>query len=174
MCKNFMVIRHSVKELLAKNSVTRPMKYIVDRYPASFQCFIYPHIPYLLDIHINTPHLLDSHIFPPVNNPHIPVPITDRITAATCYIYIRFRVMHAPGFLFPALGACTSRALEVPGNHRCTNSHLARKGIINTGESEKSIMKGSKSTFSIHWKSVQLMSERMRFVTLKCFLFQKK
>ena len=24
MCKNFMVIRHCVKELLAKNSVTRP------------------------------------------------------------------------------------------------------------------------------------------------------
>ena len=29
LCKNYMVIRHSVKELLAKNSVTRPMKYIV-------------------------------------------------------------------------------------------------------------------------------------------------
>ena len=26
-----MVIRHSVEELLAKNSVTRPMKYIVER-----------------------------------------------------------------------------------------------------------------------------------------------
>ena len=29
MCKNFMVIRHSIKELLAKNRVTRPMKCIV-------------------------------------------------------------------------------------------------------------------------------------------------
>ena len=27
-----MVIRHSVKELLAKNSVTPPMKYVVDLY----------------------------------------------------------------------------------------------------------------------------------------------
>ena len=26
MCKNFMVIRHSIKELLAKSMVTRPMK----------------------------------------------------------------------------------------------------------------------------------------------------
>ena len=30
MCKNFMVIRHSIKELLAKSMVTRPMKCIVD------------------------------------------------------------------------------------------------------------------------------------------------
>ena len=29
MCKNFMVIRHSIKELLAKSMVTRPMKCIV-------------------------------------------------------------------------------------------------------------------------------------------------
>ena len=29
-CKNFMVIRHSIKELLAKSMVTRPMKCIVD------------------------------------------------------------------------------------------------------------------------------------------------
>ena len=29
MCKNSMVIRNSVRELLAKNTVTRPMKYIV-------------------------------------------------------------------------------------------------------------------------------------------------
>ena len=28
MCKNFMVIRHSIKELLAKSMVTRPMKCI--------------------------------------------------------------------------------------------------------------------------------------------------
>ena len=31
MCKNFMVIRHSIKELLAKSMVTRPMKCIVDK-----------------------------------------------------------------------------------------------------------------------------------------------
>ena len=30
MCKNFMVIRHSIKELLAKGMVTRPMKCIVN------------------------------------------------------------------------------------------------------------------------------------------------
>ena len=30
MCKNFMVIRHSIKELLAVSMVTRPMKCIVD------------------------------------------------------------------------------------------------------------------------------------------------
>ena len=29
MCKNFMVIRHSIKELLAKSTITRPMKCIV-------------------------------------------------------------------------------------------------------------------------------------------------
>ena len=29
MCKNFMVFRHSIKDLLAKNIVTRPMKCIV-------------------------------------------------------------------------------------------------------------------------------------------------
>ena len=29
-CKNFMVIRHSIKELLAKSMVTRPMKCIVE------------------------------------------------------------------------------------------------------------------------------------------------
>ena len=29
LCKNSMVIRYSGKELLAKNSVTQPMKYIV-------------------------------------------------------------------------------------------------------------------------------------------------
>ena len=29
MCKKFMVIRHSIKELLAKSMVTRPMKCIV-------------------------------------------------------------------------------------------------------------------------------------------------
>ena len=29
MCKNFMVIRHSIKELLVKSIVTRPMKCIV-------------------------------------------------------------------------------------------------------------------------------------------------
>ena len=29
MCKNFMVIRHSIKELLAKSMVTRPKKCIV-------------------------------------------------------------------------------------------------------------------------------------------------
>ena len=32
MCKNFMVIRHSTKELLAKSMVMRPMKCIVDKY----------------------------------------------------------------------------------------------------------------------------------------------
>ena len=31
MCKNFMVIRHSIKELLAKSMVTRPIKCIVGR-----------------------------------------------------------------------------------------------------------------------------------------------
>ena len=30
MSKNFMVIRHSIKELLAKSMVTRPMKCIVN------------------------------------------------------------------------------------------------------------------------------------------------
>ena len=30
-CKNSMVKRRSVKKILAKNSVTRPMKYIVDQ-----------------------------------------------------------------------------------------------------------------------------------------------
>ena len=29
LCKSCMVIQHSVKEVLAKNSVTQPMKYIV-------------------------------------------------------------------------------------------------------------------------------------------------
>ena len=29
MCKNFMVVKHSIKELLAKSMVTRPMKCIV-------------------------------------------------------------------------------------------------------------------------------------------------
>ena len=28
LCKNSMVIRHSIKELLAENNVTRPMNYI--------------------------------------------------------------------------------------------------------------------------------------------------
>ena len=32
MCKNFMVIKHSIKELLAKSMVTRPMKCIVGYY----------------------------------------------------------------------------------------------------------------------------------------------
>ena len=32
MCKNFMVIRHFIKELLAKSMVTRPEKCIVVRY----------------------------------------------------------------------------------------------------------------------------------------------
>ena len=31
MCKNFMVIRHSIKKLLAKSMVTRPMKCIVGK-----------------------------------------------------------------------------------------------------------------------------------------------
>ena len=31
IAKKSMVIRHSVKELLAKNRVTRPMKYIADQ-----------------------------------------------------------------------------------------------------------------------------------------------
>ena len=31
MCKNFMVIRHSIKELLAKSMITQPMKWIVVR-----------------------------------------------------------------------------------------------------------------------------------------------
>ena len=36
MCKNSMVIRNSVKELLAKNSVMWPMKYIVKNNMAKY------------------------------------------------------------------------------------------------------------------------------------------
>ena len=41
MCKNSIVIRHSVKELLAKNSVTRQMEYIVvvDYCPTHIELF---------------------------------------------------------------------------------------------------------------------------------------
>ena len=43
ICKNSMVIRHSGKELLAKISVARPMKFIVGPYigcASFYNCFV--------------------------------------------------------------------------------------------------------------------------------------
>ena len=54
MCKNFMVIRHSIKELLAKSTVTRPMKCIVDLFISSVHRKVPPSrvlIPQPLGLH---------------------------------------------------------------------------------------------------------------------------
>ena len=54
MCKNFMVIRHSIKELLAKSMVTRPMKCIVDLFISSVHRKVPPSrvlIPQPLGLH---------------------------------------------------------------------------------------------------------------------------
>ena len=44
MCKNFMVIGHSIKELLAKSMVTRPMKCIVIAEKINY--LVYPRYPF--------------------------------------------------------------------------------------------------------------------------------